>query len=116
MSWGKKTIAGVDYDLTHLDSFEIEVTPQQQQTVYKVRVVFGAHTFARDLLPSDTPDFHVQDGYNTRCFCPQRYGHSIHLPDIVKRASNGKAYFGNKDARYLLIELTGSECSLPCAL
>lgn len=105
VSWGKKRIAGVDYDLTHLDSFVMPVTPiHVGAETYRVKVAFGAHTFTREVLDTDTPDFHYLDGRTTRCFCPTRYSYSVHLPAFVQAASNGHAYFGNKDTKYLLVE------------
>jgi hypothetical protein len=104
-SFGKKRIAGVDYDLRHLDSFVMPVTATYAGApTYRVRVVFGAHTFTRNLLHTDTPDFHYNDGGTTRCFCPVRHAYSLHLPRLVRAASNGDAFFGNKDMKYLLVE------------
>jgi hypothetical protein len=103
--WGKKQIAGVVYDLTHLDPFDVEVNPGHAGAqTYKVRVDFGAHTFTRNLLDTDTPDFHIQDGGQVRCFCPQRHAMSIFLPDIIRASFVGKAYFGNRHENFLLIE------------
>jgi hypothetical protein len=106
MSWGSKRIAGVDYDLTHLDGFDMDVEAKHApaQQFYKVRVRFGAHTFTRDLLDSDTPDFHFLDGGVWRCFCPIRHSCSTHLPRIVQAAANGRAFFGNKHEKFLLVE------------
>lgn len=105
MSWGTKRIAGVDYDLTHLNPFDLDVTPPYQGApTHRVRVSFGFHTFTRTVLSTDTPDFHVWDGGQCRCFCLHRYPQSIHLPGFIKSAANGKAYFGNKNQNYLLIE------------
>ena len=103
MSWGRKQIRGQVYDLTHLDSFDMVVS-HDQRVSYKVRVTFGAHTFTRKLLDTDTPDFHFRDGGQIRCFCPIRHSYSAHLPGFVRAASNGKAFFGNKSQTYLLIE------------
>jgi hypothetical protein len=103
--FGKRRIAGVEYDLTHLDSFVMSVTATYAGApTYRVRVVFGAHTFTRDLISTDTPDFHYRDGGTTRCFCPRRHSYSLHLPGLIRAASNGDAYFGNKDMKYLLVE------------
>lgn len=105
MSWGKKRIAGVDYDLTHLDGFDFQVTPLRALApTYNVRVGFGAHTFARDLEPGDTPDYHVRDGGAIRCFCPVRYKCSLSLREIIESAATGRAFFGNKTEKYLLID------------
>ena len=77
MSWGKKRIAGVDYDLTHLDGFLMDVTPTIEGSVtYKVRVTFGCHTFTRKRLAADTPDLHFDHENEKRSFCTERYQHS----------------------------------------
>jgi hypothetical protein len=105
MGWGTKRIAGKDFDLSHLDGFEMDVTPRHAGApTYRVRVDFGVHTFTRDLLDTDTPDYHVPDGAQTRCFCPQRHAMSIYLPDIIQSAASGNAYFGNRSENYLLVE------------
>ena len=105
MSWGSRRIAGVTYDLRHLDAFDLTVTPLHQGArTYVVRVSFGAHTFTRDLDPADTPDLRFMDGATARCFCVQRHGYSLHLPEIMRASVDGRAYFGNKDMRYLLLE------------
>jgi hypothetical protein len=109
MSWGSRHIAGVVYDLQHLNPFDMTATPQHVGAgTYKVRVSFGAHTFTRKLEPTDTPDLHFLDGGETRCFCTKRHGYSIHLPEIVRNGVTGRAYFGNRDMRYLFVE------QLPC--
>jgi hypothetical protein len=98
MRWGKKRIAGVDYDLTHLNDFDVLITPPHEGApTYRVQVGFGAHTFTRKLDPNDTPDYHFRDGSNTRCFCPKRHSCSLHLPGIIRKAMEGDAYFGNKE-------------------
>jgi len=103
MSWGSKRIQGVDYDLTHLDGFDMIVTPQYKDAPsYSVRVGFGAHTFTKALEAGDTPDLHFQDGGQTRCFCPLRHSYSMHLPKIIQ--TSGTAYFGNQGEKYLLVE------------
>ena len=68
-------------------------------------VRFGCHTFTREWMGDETPDFRFTHGSEVRCFCPIRYGLSHHLPDIVRRtaAFGGKAYFDAKQ-NYLLIE------------
>jgi hypothetical protein len=81
------------------------VTPQQAYApTYTVRVSFGAHCFTRDAEYGDTPDFHFKDGGTIRFFCPIRHAYSIHLPDIVRNAAKGNAYFGNGHEKYLLVE------------
>lgn len=66
MRWVTKTIAGVDYDLGHLDGFDMSVTPKVEAArTYIVRVTFGCHTFTRDLTDADTPDLHFR--HRTSC-------------------------------------------------
>jgi hypothetical protein len=105
MIWGSRRINGVVYDLRHLDSFDMPVATQHPEvSTYNIRVSFGAHTFTRSLELDDTPDLHVQDGGVTRCFCVNRHGYSMHLPELVRASTRGRAYFGNKEMRYLLVE------------
>jgi hypothetical protein len=106
MSWGKKQIAGVVYDLGHLDPFLMDVTPKAPGApTYAVRVSFGLHTFTRELLSSDPPDHHMTDGAggtDVRCFCPVRHQCSVHLPAIVQKAASGKAHF-SEGKNFLLV-------------
>jgi hypothetical protein len=103
-SWGKKTIGGVEYDLTHLDSTVINVTPSAAGSpTYRVLVSYGCHCFARDVEHSDPVEHHIADGNNTRCFCPIRTSHSQHLPTIVGAAWTGPAFF-SQGTNMLLVE------------
>lgn len=110
VSWGKKKIRGVVYDLAHLDSFRMEVTPKAEGSpTYKVLVQFGCHTFTRDLLPSDTPDYRFADAGHVRCFCPERYGYSKNLPDVIRGAVGGRVYFSDQENFLLAHDLPGVE-------
>jgi hypothetical protein len=104
MSWGKRTIQGVEYDLTHLDSQVITVTSGKEGApVYRVLVSYGCHCFARELQHGDHSDFHIADNGDFRCLCPIRTKQSKHLPRIVGEAVNGLAFF-SQDKNMLLIE------------
>lgn len=93
-SWGSKKIAGVDYDLTHLDPFVIQVTPKSPNApTFNVQVTFGCHTFTREMVATDTPDYHHSDGSETRCFCHIRHGLSAGLPGMIQASANRRAYF-----------------------
>ena len=103
--WGRKQIAGVVYDRTHLDPFIMDVTPKAQGAVtYKVRVSFGCHTFTRELLDGDTPDLHFHDGEERRCFCVNRHRFSGSITQHDSRyAANGRVYFSER-ANFLVVE------------
>jgi hypothetical protein len=97
MSWKSRKIQGVTYSLTHLDPFVINVTPKGQGApTYKVNVNFGSHVFTRSLEPGDTPDFHVRDGRDIRCFCLDRHAFSLRLPALIRERASKKAYFGHR--------------------
>jgi hypothetical protein len=107
-SWGKKRINGTEYDLAHLDPLFIDVTPKRPLApTYKVRVTFGLHTFAREVLPADPVEHHVRDHFETRCFCPIRYNCSQHLPGIMQNAASGRAHFSQHDNFLLVRNLPG---------
>lgn len=102
MSWGRKVIRGAVYDLSHLDSFLVDVTPSMPGApTYGMRVTFGCHTFTRDLTAADTPDYRFADGSHVRCFCLDRYGNSLRLPHIIRGAVTGRVYFSDQ-GNYLL--------------
>ena len=104
MSWGSKRIAGVVYDLSHLDAFVMDVTPAVAgAATYKVRVTFGCHTFTRKRLEADTPDLHFDHEGEKRSFCTERHKHSLDLPDLILYAAKGRVYFSEK-ADFLIVE------------
>jgi hypothetical protein len=105
MSWGKRTILGVEYDLTHLDSHVIAV-PGKTRT-HRVRVSYGCHCFARELLPGDHRDLHFPDNGNIRCFSPTRAIQSKRLRGIVQAAVGGVAYFSQGRNMVLVQRMTG---------
>jgi hypothetical protein len=103
MSWGKRTIQGVEYDLTHLDATVIIVRSEKDGATYRVLVSYGCHCFARELRPGDHADFHIADNGDTRCLCPIRTEQSKHLPGIMGDAANRLAFF-SQDTNMLLVE------------
>lgn len=110
--WGTITIGAVPYDLKHLDTFVMTVTPKTQGALARrVLVTFGHHVFTQGIRPGDPPEMTVHHkGHNgdPRCFCPVRYGHSLHLPAIIKAAVGSVAYFGEtqpwRPQNYFLID------------
>lgn len=105
MGWGSKRIAGVVYDLAHLDPFKMEVTPKAAAApTYRVGVMFGCHTFTRDLKPVDKPDLHFKNGGETRCFCVDRHALSLGLPALIRDAATGRAFFTNQRENFLLLD------------
>ena len=114
MNWGKVEIGDVEFDLTHLDPFTINVTPSVPDApTYKVLVSFSHHAFTRDLVEGD-PDHHrFGPDHDVRCFCPERHQLSLLLPEIVKAATTGKAYFPARNhpiqRNFLLVKLVAGE-------
>jgi hypothetical protein len=109
-SFGKKRIAGVVYDLKHLDPFRLEVKPKVEDApTYVVRVTFGFHCFTRKIIPEeDSPDLYMTSGREQRCFCFDRYELSKELAEMIKYAANGRAYFGEK-SNFLIVESTSQQ-------
>lgn len=101
MTWAKIKIAGATYDLSHLDPFSIDVTPKMAGApTYKVQVSFGCHTFTRDPLATDTPDYRFKHKGETRCFCPTRHGLSSALPGIIMGGIR-KVYFTQEGTYFI---------------
>ncbi len=88
MYWGKKKIAGTEYNLTHLDPFILPVNLGERSV--RLQVSFGAHAFTREFAEGDTPDLQFMDGSVARTFCIDRYGHSLRLPEAVCQAVEGE--------------------------
>jgi hypothetical protein len=92
MSWGEHVIDPAVYDLRHLDPFVVAVT-LKDGSKRQVLVSFGCHTFTREFTEDD-PENHVfVSDTDRRCFCPMRYGYSLHLPEIVARSITGRVFF-----------------------
>jgi hypothetical protein len=107
--WGKKRIAGKEYDLSHLDPFLLPVTPKAAGArTYTVRVSFGCHTFTRDLTSDDKPDLHFRNGREVRCFCFDRHRLSLELPEMIRYAAQGRVYF-SAQANFLVVESLSEE-------
>jgi hypothetical protein len=93
MQWGKREIGGVKYDLTHLDPFRVVVPAHDGGGELTARVRFGSHVFTLTWSDNYVEEFRIRDGTQSRCFCPIRYGHSLHLPGIVERGLAGRVLF-----------------------
>lgn len=57
------------------------------------RVKFGAHVFTLSWAEGYIETLKFMDGSTPRCFCPTRYAHSKHLPDIISRSVTGRVLF-----------------------
>jgi hypothetical protein len=87
MTWGKRKIAGTEYNLSHLNPFILPVNLGKRSV--RIQVSFGAHAFTREFAKGDTPDLRFMDGSVPRTFCIDRYGHSLRLPEAVCQAVEG---------------------------
>jgi hypothetical protein len=109
MAYRPFRIQGVPYDLSHLNPFLMQVTPTAEGApTYSVHVSFGSHTFSKEWdAATHTPDYRVvYDERDPRCFCPVRHGHSLELPDMIRGAVTGKAYF-SLQTNYLVFKPNG---------
>lgn len=93
MQWGKKSYGGVKYDLTHLDPFIVAIPGHDGAAPVEARVRFGSHVFTETWSDNYLDSYRVGDGQKSRCFCPIRYGHSVHLPGIVRLSCGGRVLF-----------------------
>lgn len=104
MNFRNKTIKGTTFDLSHLNPFEISVSPKAPKApVFRVGVSFNSHVFTRNLVAADSPDLRYRDGNEERAFCIERYELSLRLPSIILAAAHRKAYF-SAERNYLLID------------
>jgi len=100
MYWPKLTIDGEDYDLSHLDPFNIDVVPKTPRAPsFRVRISFGCHTFTREREAGDPESHHFEHDTEERCFCPERYRLSHRLRTLLS-GTIGKVYFSHDS--YLL--------------
>lgn len=102
MPWSKFTIGQTEHDLAHLEPITLTISPKSDPTVsLKVRVSFGCHTFTETWKAGDPAELKFVHGHEERRFCTTRYGHSVHLPDVVKGAT--KVFF-TSERNYLIAE------------
>ena len=93
MNWGKRSIGGVAYDLTHLDPFTLQIPGHAGAPNLSARVRFGSHVFTVAWTPNYIEEYRVADGGKSRCFCTERYGHSLHLRSIIEQSCPGRVLF-----------------------
>ena len=113
MSWGRKSIAGVDYDLSHLDSFVIRVQPAAEGArALRVLVTFSHHVFTRELQEGDDQEAVCGPSTDLRSFCPDRFELSLRLPAILEEAGRRKVHFPApnhaRQRNFLLVEVEAS--------
>ena len=87
-----KRIAGVDYDLTHLDPFVFPVIHGESE--YAVRVTFYDHVFTKAYDPNaHTPDLiYSRRSGDERAFDVRRWELSRDLPDLFQTLGQSSVY------------------------
>lgn len=95
-----KTIRGVTYDLSHLNSFTFPLVAGSNQR--SVGVSFGFHCFTETLEAHHTPDFHYLHGNERRAFSLDRYELSKLLPELIKGLGNRSVYLSNSASYFIL--------------
>lgn len=102
MQWGKKSYGGVKYDLTHLDPALVTIPAFGAGSPLTARVRYGSHVFTEKWSDNYVESFRVEDGGQSRCFCPIRFGHSQHLPGIIALSVGGRVLFDPQKKLVLL--------------
>jgi hypothetical protein len=101
-SWASFTYKGVDYNLTHLDEYEISVT-DSNQTKRAIVVTFSDHCFTRKSSAGDDlflkfPNCSRTDGR----FCFDRYHYSRDIRKHIAYVTEGKVWIV-KNENYAII-------------
>lgn len=108
MQWGKRRIGGVLYDLTHLDPVILAIPGFEQQSPILARLRYGAHVFTLKWSDNYIDEYRILDGRQSRCFCPIRYAHSLHLPHLIQTHCGGRVMFDPQKKLVLLGNPPGS--------
>ena len=95
-----KTIAGVNYDLSHLNPFLFPLAVQN--VTYQVRVTFSCHVFTEALQPAHRPDLHYKHGGETRAFDVRRWKLSQQLPNLLQTQGGRSVYHTDRGTFFLL--------------
>lgn len=102
----------VEYDLSHLHPFEMEVIQApahgKPERRYLLNVQFSLHCFSRSKESSDTVSLSYSDNRETRAFCFIRYKYSHYLPDIIRQIAERTCYHTGR-GNYLTIELMADD-------
>lgn len=95
MSQKSFTYNGVEYDLSHLSPFTIDV--QHKDAAFapvRILVTFSHHVFSTRWVDGCDPLSAVTEDHEQRSFCTQRYGWSKDLQSAVRYYASGKAFEG----------------------
>lgn len=85
-------IAGAEHDLSHLTPFIYTYAGHGTDGAdLRVRVTFTSHVFSTEPQDGEVKHFDDKNGKG-RCFCPVRYGVSIHLPGQVQEMLAANAW------------------------
>jgi hypothetical protein len=104
MQRATKIISGVAYDFSHLESIFVLVKPKAVGApAFSVLFSFGCHTFTKIWKDHYDPELLIVESNEKRCFCHDRYAQSLFLPDLIRKAVNGRAYFTER-RNYLFLE------------
>jgi hypothetical protein len=113
-AFGKVSIAGSIYDLSHLDSFNFEfVVPEKDgrpRQLYAIEVMFSWHCFTRGIAPGE--DFAKALAYSrgreTRLFDERRYHLSKKLSGIIRSIGSRKCFHTGR-GNFFTVELVDEE-------
>lgn len=109
-AFGKVTIAGSIYDLSHLDPFTFEfVVPEKDgrpRQLYAIDVLFSWHCFTRGIAPGEnfSKAQIFSRGRESRLFDERPYHLSSKLPSIIRSIGSRKCFHTGR-GNFFTVEL-----------
>jgi hypothetical protein len=94
MRYGTFMLAGVEYPLSHLNSYKVTVPAKDPLAAPAILLVtFSHHVFSEKWdEQTHTHDYKFEANGERRAFCPVRYGCSINLHSVIEYHVGGKAF------------------------
>ena len=118
---GKKSVGGIEYDLSHLQDsvfgFTIAATNSHPEIKAEMLIQYSSHCISIGPPHGEQFDFAelgadrlVIDGRgNERCFCPERFEWSKHLPGVIRSLPGDRICFFTGHENWLSFEILNSD-------
>jgi hypothetical protein len=107
--WAPYAAAELLYDVSHLNPFrfhlQLQAHGERPARAVEIRVGFSAHTFTIGCTEAEGPHRQYSRGaHDLRRFCPERYGLSKLLPDVIRSLPTRKCFFA-KQNNFFVVEI-----------